>query len=79
MRIRPSGLFELCSCRYSAGVRSPGKLKDNCAAQPMKPASDQKGINMGSGTKDHFVLCKIETRHCVGPDFDGSGQTTIEL
>lgn len=45
----------------------------------MKAASDQKGIKMGSGTKDHFVLCKVETRHCVGPDFDGSGQTTIEL
>lgn len=79
MRICSSGWVELYPCRYSAGVRSLGNVKDDCGAQPIKPASDQKGINMGSGTKDHFVLCKIETRHCVGPDFDGSGQTTIEL
>lgn len=67
------------SIQIFAGVRSPGKLKDDCRVQSMEIASDQKGINMGSGTKDHFVLCKIETRHCVGPDFDGSGHTTIEL
>lgn len=79
MRICRSGWSELYPCRYSAGVRSLGNVKDDCGAQPMKPASDQKGIKMGSGTKDYFVFCKIETRHCVGPDFDGSGQTTIEL